>query len=467
MDDMQPKTQSRPYSSRHVPGQNMAFRIPNYKSEDPLACGSEPSEQVYHSRRSHRKSRAGCVKCKQRRIKCDEAKPHCLRCQKHGIECDYSSPLARPQKTNNIVSKFIKTNPELILIDSQTSSMSLRIVSDKLKELLQPPSATGTKLPRLPTDTIVSTRTIEALHHFHKAPAFATESQTPLRIVMGKMVELAFETPFLMHAIIAAATTHLCTLLPDNKDYRLAEAYHWQQTINQYSTEVSNSITRQNMDKLYSACMMISMHSFLQETFNPRTSFVFTTDPASLTWLRLQAGLRYLIECTIPWLPQSMWWTVFMESRDQSPEFEDKRPGRVGLDPDLADLCGIGDETTVQSNAYLWPLRMLMGLLPFERSTASFQVYNTWTGRLESPFYECLLRKEPAALVLLAWWLGLMCYVDEWWVEMRVRSECTAICMFLEDSCDPLVLNLLEFPASCCGYLLRHEQERARVFELD
>ncbi|KAJ5163144.1 Aflatoxin biosynthesis regulatory protein [Penicillium coprophilum] len=427
MDDMQPKAQSRPYLSRHVPGQNMVFRIPNYKSKDSLACGPEQSDQVYHSRRSHRKSRAGCVNCKQRRIKCDEVKPHCLRCKKYGIECDYSSQPARPHKAKNIVSKFTKISPELLSIDSQASSMSLMVVADKLKELLHPPPATGTKLPRLLTDATASARTIEALHHFHKGPAFATESQTPLRIVMGKVVELAFETPFLMHAIIAAATSHLCTLLPDSRDYRLAEAYHWQQTINQYSTEVSKAITHQNMDQLYSACMMISMHSFLQKNFNPRTSFVFTTDPTALTWLRLQAGLRYLLERTLPWLRQSIWWTVFMESRAPSLNFEDKRPGRVGLDPDLADLCRISDETTIESNPCLWPLRMLMGLLPFERTTGSFQVYNTWMGRLENPFYECLLRKEPRALVLLAWWLGLMCYVEEWWVEMRVRSECTAI----------------------------------------
>lgn len=67
------------------------------------------------------------------------------------------------------------------------------MVADKLNELLQPPSATGIKLPRALTDATASTRILEALHHFHKAPAFATESQTPVRIVMGKMVQLAFE----------------------------------------------------------------------------------------------------------------------------------------------------------------------------------------------------------------------------------------------------------------------------------
>lgn len=81
-------------------------------------------------------------------------------------------------------------------------------------------------------------------------------------------------------------------------------------------------------------------------------------------------------------------------------------------------------------------------------------------GRLEPPYLDLLLRKDPAALLVLSWWLALMCKVDEWWAETRVRSECTAICMRLENSEDPRILRLLEFPASCCGYLLRHVQER-------
>ncbi|KAJ5090927.1 hypothetical protein N7532_009611 [Penicillium argentinense] len=56
-----------------------------------------------------------------------------------------------------------------------------------------------------------------------------------------------------------------------------------------------------------------------------------------------------------------------------------------------------------------------------------------------------------------------MCVDEEWWIETRVRSECTAICMKLEDSADPVVLRLLEFPAQSCGYLLNHVQERNAI----
>ncbi|KAL4790104.1 hypothetical protein BDV19DRAFT_373012 [Aspergillus venezuelensis] len=41
------------------------------------------------SRKSHRKSRLGCVNCKKRKIKCDEARPTCGNCSKRGLPCDY------------------------------------------------------------------------------------------------------------------------------------------------------------------------------------------------------------------------------------------------------------------------------------------------------------------------------------------------------------------------------------------
>lgn len=44
----------------------------------------------------HQKVFTGCVKCKQRRVKCDEKKPACLRCLKYGVSCSgYQPPMAR------------------------------------------------------------------------------------------------------------------------------------------------------------------------------------------------------------------------------------------------------------------------------------------------------------------------------------------------------------------------------------
>lgn len=270
-----------------------------------------------------------------------------------------------------------------------------------------------------------------------------------------------------MHGLIGVATTHLCSVLPNNCSYRVAESYHWQQAIQRYTKEISSGVTEKNMDPLYSACILLTVHSFRMEEFDPRSSFIFSNNPADLNWLRLQGGLRYLLERTKTWMPNSIWWEFFMQAHDENLNYNDDRPGRVGLNPALADLCGINESSTVENNPYLWPLRMLTNLLALERTKDNYQKYYNWMGRLEPEYYDCLLRKDPPALVLLSWWLALMCIVEEWWIETRIRSECTAICMKLEDSQDPIVLGLLEFPAQCCGYLLRHVQEQNAFQTLD
>ncbi|CAI7643974.1 unnamed protein product [Penicillium glandicola] len=60
------------------------------------------------TRRSHRKSRYGCEKCKARRIKCDELEPKCSRCKKMNLICQY------PRRSNILApAMFEQTEPLL------------------------------------------------------------------------------------------------------------------------------------------------------------------------------------------------------------------------------------------------------------------------------------------------------------------------------------------------------------------
>ncbi|KAI1131993.1 hypothetical protein F5Y10DRAFT_232457 [Nemania abortiva] len=46
----------------------------------------------------HKKSRTGCLRCKQRRVKCDELRPTCSSCSRHLVECVY---LTQPRALAN------------------------------------------------------------------------------------------------------------------------------------------------------------------------------------------------------------------------------------------------------------------------------------------------------------------------------------------------------------------------------
>ncbi|KAF7543080.1 hypothetical protein G7Z17_g11030 [Cylindrodendrum hubeiense] len=56
-------------------------------SISPQGISPSPSPKP-SGRKGSKKVRTGCVTCKIRKVKCDEAKPHCLRCIRTGRQCD-------------------------------------------------------------------------------------------------------------------------------------------------------------------------------------------------------------------------------------------------------------------------------------------------------------------------------------------------------------------------------------------
>ncbi|KAF2012732.1 hypothetical protein BU24DRAFT_453089 [Aaosphaeria arxii CBS 175.79] len=53
------------------------------------------------SRKGHRKSRHGCICCKSRRVKCDEARPSCANCIRFGIPCHFPNAGGNDQTAAN------------------------------------------------------------------------------------------------------------------------------------------------------------------------------------------------------------------------------------------------------------------------------------------------------------------------------------------------------------------------------
>lgn len=55
-------------------------------------ASASPEPEHTRQKRWAPKSRTGCLTCKKRRIKCDEARPACSRCTASGRECEYVQP---------------------------------------------------------------------------------------------------------------------------------------------------------------------------------------------------------------------------------------------------------------------------------------------------------------------------------------------------------------------------------------
>ncbi|OAX79274.1 hypothetical protein ACJ72_06410 [Emergomyces africanus] len=356
------------------------------------AGGSAKDITVYHARRPHRKSRTGCLNCKKRRVKIDRV-----------LRLDTCTEEAFP----------------------------------------------------MPMRSTTRHRTVEYLHHFITMTAHASSMSDSHRLVMsGRMMQLAFQNPYLMHAVFGVAVTHFRHLLPHDKSYDIAAGIHWQRAIKLYRREISKPIDERNMDPLMSTCMLLSTITFSTEEYKPADSWVFSSDPTRLSWLLGQSGLRCILEAISKGqLQQSIWFEAFQESDDENQTFNNNSPGMEGLHPGLAELCGIDEMTTEDSNPYHWPLRMLSPMLPLKADRGNFAKLITFIGRLEPAYTKLLQEKDPRALLILSYWLGKMCEEKQWWIYPRVSCECFAICMYLEHNEDPRILNLLQYPAERCGYV--------------
>ncbi|CEL08613.1 Putative Zn2/Cys6 DNA-binding protein [Aspergillus calidoustus] len=75
--------------------------------------------QPRNSRKSHRKSRLGCLNCKRRHIKCDELKPQCANCTNHSSVCDYSFPARKGGSASTGNSPLLHQNKKLQFVESE------------------------------------------------------------------------------------------------------------------------------------------------------------------------------------------------------------------------------------------------------------------------------------------------------------------------------------------------------------
>ncbi|KAL1961082.1 hypothetical protein VTO42DRAFT_4970 [Malbranchea cinnamomea] len=410
-----------------------------------LTQGGQEETPACHSRKPHRKSRTGCGNCKRRRVKCDETKPGCQKCNAYGIRCDYYNtvvpcPRRSPHGTPSL---------DATILDLSVADLAAR-VNDAL-------SMGSGAAPALSSDSKVI-KALRQFAYFASKNGYMPDSHR--KVLVGGVMRLAFGTPYLMHAMLGCSASAVSRVCDDDGSFKALEAYHWHHAIRGYQKALTAPIGRHNMDELMSTCLLMSMLSFSEPYYDPRKSWIFSTNPRDLNWLLVQGGLKYLLQFTWRWLDESIWTEVFAES--SSGQVFDRYPSGVEyLHPDLRELCGIDETSTEENNPFYWTLRMLTPLLDIKVDRSTFNLLCGFIGRLEAPFTDYLLRKDVRALLIFAYWLGKMCEDPSSWAYPRFYSECVAICMYLENHQDPQVLRLLEYPAAKCGYLLRHVREQA------
>ncbi|KAF7929329.1 uncharacterized protein EAE98_005248 [Botrytis deweyae] len=219
----------------------------------------------------HRKTKTGCIRCRIRRVKCDECQPSCLNCKRHGVECKYESSTSRkvPEKPNteNVTAKELRTRfPET--------------AERRLREL--------TLLHHYTTNT---SRTVTFTNS-------ANPDQTAIDIFTQIVPEIALTNEALLYSIYCISSLHLNNRAPASSskpptftpNTSLVDAYTYLDTTLQLHRHDIHHLTPQNADAicLTSSLLRVCAFAMLQtrslSPYTPPSDWINITRSASMAF---------------------------------------------------------------------------------------------------------------------------------------------------------------------------------------
>ncbi|KAL8707913.1 MAG: hypothetical protein Q9220_007133 [cf. Caloplaca sp. 1 TL-2023] len=373
--------------------------------------------KAFHPRKTHSKSRKGCDACKRRKKKCDELSSGCSGCLSNGIVCHYSGTRVSPPR----IGRPSTWTP---------SGISLACVG----------------LPGLNLEEN------ELLHHF-RSETVATLGSLSVQQAIASCVPAATEVDFLKHVMCSISASHMVHL---TERHDLRSRYHLDKALFAFRQRLSYPITSSQVDAILTSCVLLNVIAFSSNPHRPQDSWLFegTTD---LHWLTVQVGLRSIVFNVRHMLRKSSWTKVYTKDakrfRGKFRASFDIDEGRLEDMPEgFEEIFNMEQDWSTHGNAYSTALQALVPLLTVDPKTISVTQLMMVVHRFTPNFYQLLRSRDARALLLLAYWLGLMCEVHLWWVSKRARSECFACCRYLDLNGNDTVRGLLSFPAQRCGY---------------
>ena len=170
------------------------------------------------ARVGHRKSRTGCLKCRSRRVKCDETAPICANCQRLGLQCLYPKSSAK-------------------LIDAATTKISKAYIPVRITESSSSSSSTNSSTALsynepehekdIPSTSSGSRMELRLLHaHMSRLVPTAdsiTTSSEWRRVWFTELPRIAFDHENLLYALLAFSATQLLGSPLGNPEISLAQ----------------------------------------------------------------------------------------------------------------------------------------------------------------------------------------------------------------------------------------------------
>jgi hypothetical protein len=266
------------------------------------------------------------------------------------------------------------------------------------------------------------------LHHFSNNSA--TIIGQPLD---AQFWDLACRNNFLISTMLAVSACHLRHHTPNPAPHYIAELGQESVAISVLKSAIALPLHKEHADALLFTAVMLNAVTFaFVESLVPSTSWVFSNSPDRLGWLDLQLQFKRLEEVTSQFRDSSLIPPILNEADSQAPH--SGHTDDVAFDQlPAAWKMLIAGKDTHNYRVCRKPLLALAKLKFLEPNCHNSFAYFGLIKELEGGFRNLLFEKDPPALWIFGYWLGLLGRLDIWWCSRRVERDWAAVLSFLRE----------------------------------
>ncbi|KAL2270285.1 hypothetical protein VTJ83DRAFT_2469 [Remersonia thermophila] len=377
-------------------------------------------------RRSHKKSRAGCLECKRRHVKCDEQRPKCIICTLSERECSYPPQAPVPSNAGGTPSASPAASASLGL----SSALDAAIAAGAAGTVGMASPVAGVPLPDLaggnpgpPQDPSADQSIPEVnLGHMELLIRFNFEEHAPeLNVEMHEfssklLFKCALEAPYLMHQILAVSSRRLALLHPDRAGKLLDEAIRLQtKAVSIYNeTAAKAQIDQTNCSALLLFCSLLGRH-LLADLLARRDGDFEEFLSRFLEFVSISRGLMAMSVAAWDLLLQSdirhlvLWALEISRSAPRGHHCD----GLQRLVAESTELAPSAKEACMAAIAYLQV--GFDSLLGGDTRNQRYLMVFMWLPAVPQAFADLLSQRRPEALAIVGHWALMLHYTRSLW----------------------------------------------------
>ncbi|KAI1381324.1 hypothetical protein F4677DRAFT_122077 [Hypoxylon crocopeplum] len=260
----------------------LALLEPIFELDSPGQQSGENSDssRPYHTKRPHKKSRAGCQQCKKRKVKCDEARPACKACRLRREKCVYPAAPTSTSSTTRSKTDSVSPSPGPSLQSYHESNpMGMVLVEPQFR-------------PRGATDAIdMKMLWFYTTQGYHFFSIQSGRSAVVDHVLQVKVVQHAFQSPFLMDCLMAVSSLQLQNMNQPIPPQRAAQ--YCAKAFEGYRTAIETANPRDFPALIACSLLMVAVSS---EMFrDPAGKPLYIVD-----WMQVWHGISLIVAIVSP-----------------------------------------------------------------------------------------------------------------------------------------------------------------------